>query len=214
MAGLLAAAGCGSLAEAQPVIGGDDLVNELSGRLSAAEQLTYLADYQLPGGRAASIARAQRPPRAAYTYPGGKLVITAQATAECRGDSCRLTGPPAPSANPGAALFTDPGEHGLVPPSVVVALLTAAALDAVIEQHDTTVAGEHATCVGVRAVENAPASTFDACVTTAGLLGSFSGVVNGSRVEFAMTRYQDTVSPAAFDLPPDAKISDRRPGAK
>jgi hypothetical protein len=206
---LLGAAGCGSLAEAQQVIGRADLVNELSARLSAAEQLTYSADYRLSGGRSASIARSQNPARAAYTYPGGKLIVTADATTECRGTACRRTPPPSPSANPTASLFTDPGAQGLVPPTVVVGLLTAAALDAdaVIDQEDTTVAGQHATCVDVRAVENAAASSFNACITTAGVLGSFTGVVDGSPVELALTRYSDTVAADAFDLPKGARVS-------
>lgn len=213
----LAVSGCGSLAEAQQVIGRADLVNDLSARLSAAEQLTYSADYQLPGGRTASIARQQEPPRTAYDYPGGRLIVTADATIECTGSggaaTCRLTVAPSPSANPTASLFTDPGEHGLIPPPVVVSLLTAAALDpdAMIKQHDTTVAGEHATCVDVEAVENAPASAFNACITTDGVLGSFAGVVNGSAVELTLTRYADTVDTAAFAPPAGAKLDDRRP---
>lgn len=214
-----AVTGCGSLAEAQQVVGRADLVNDLSARLSAAEQLTYSADYQLPLGRSASIARQQNPPRSAYAYPGGMLVVTADATTECAGRDgraiCEQDVPPSPSANPSGDLFTKPGTHGLIPPTVVVSLLTAAALDpdAVIEQHDTTVAGEHATCVDVHAVENAPASSFDACITTAGVLGSFTGVVNGSTVELTLTRYSEDVAAAAFTLPEGAKVVDRRPSA-
>jgi len=206
---IFATAGCGSFAEAQQVIGRADLVNELSARLSAAEQLTYSADYQLPGGQSAAIARAQEPARSAYTYPGGKLIVTPEATTECRADACRRSAPPSPSANPLASLFSDPGTHGLIPPSVVVGLLTAAALDAdaVIAQNDTTVAGQHATCVDVNAVENAPASAFKACITTTGVLGSFSGVVNGSQIELALTQYRDTVDdPGAFAIPPGAHL--------
>jgi len=209
---VLGTSACGSLAEAQQVIGRADLVNDLSARLSAAEELTYSADYQLPGGRTASMARAQDPPRSAYAYPGGKLIVTATETTECTGEgktaTCVVGPPPSPSANPTGGLFTDPGARGLIPPMVVVTLLTAAALDpdAVIEQHDTTVAGEHATCLDVRAVENAPASAFDACITTAGVLGSFSGVVNGNLVELTLNRYSETVEPGAFGLPTGAKV--------
>jgi hypothetical protein len=212
-----AAAGCGSLAEAQQVIGRADLVNELSARLSAAEGLTYSADYQLPEGRSASIARAQKPPRAAYVYPEGELIVTEEATTECQGTgravTCQITLPPSPSANPSGQLFAHPGQYGMIPPTVAVTLLTAAALDpdAVINQHDTTVAGEHATCVDVQAVENADASAFNACITTTGVLGSFSGTVNGKRVELTLTRYRDTVDAGAFDPPAGAKLDDRRP---
>ena len=101
-----------------------------------------------------------------------------------------------------------------MPPALVISLLTAAGLDAdaVIEQKDTTIAGEHATCVSVEAVDNAPASAFNACVTTAGVLGSFSGTVNGSEVDMTMTRYGDTVAPYAFSLPAGATVVDRRAG--
>jgi hypothetical protein len=209
---VLGTSACGSLAEAQQVIGRADLVNDLSARLSAAEELTYSADYQLPGGRTASMARAQDPPRSAYAYPGGKLIVTATETTECTGEggkaTCVVGPPPSPSANPAGGLFTDPGARGVIPPTVVVNLLTAAALDpdAVIEQHDTTVAGEHATCLDVSAVENAPASAFNACITTAGVLGSFAGVVNGNQVELTLRRYADTVDAAAFGLPAGAKV--------
>jgi hypothetical protein len=158
------------------------------------------------------MARAQDPPRSAYAYPGGRLIVTATETTECTGEggtaSCVVSPPPSPSANPTGGLFTDPGTRGLIPPTVVVGLLTAAALDpdAVIEQHDTTVAGQHATCLDVRAVENAPASAFNACITTAGVLGSFAGVVNGNRVELTLTRYSDTVDAGAFGLPTGAKV--------
>jgi hypothetical protein len=66
--------------------------------------------------------------------------------------------------------------------------------------------------VDVEAVENAPASSFDACITTAGVLGSFTGVVNGSPVELALTRFTDTVTDDAFDLPVGARVADARPG--
>jgi len=128
--------------------------------------------------------------------------------------TCTLTAPPAPGANATARLFTDPGDLGIVPPAVVIGLLTAAGLDAdaVIEQKDTTIAGEHATCVHVEAVDNAPASAFDACVTTLGVLGSFSGTVNGSAVDMTMTRYADTVMLSAFSPPAGATVVDRRTG--
>jgi hypothetical protein len=212
VAAVLGTSACGSLAEAQQVIGRADLVNDMSARLSAAEGLTYAAEYQLPGGLTASMARAQDPPRSAYVYPGGKLIVTATETTECTGEGsrarCVVGPPPSPSANPTGGLFTDAGARGVIPPTVVVNLLTAAALDpdAVIEQHDTTVAGEHATCVDVSAVENAPASAFNACVTTAGVLGSFSGVVNGNEVELTLHRYAETVDAAAFALPVGAKV--------
>ncbi|HWH01164.1 MAG TPA: hypothetical protein VNV66_18050 [Pilimelia sp.] len=218
VASLLAAAGCGSLAQARQGIGRTDLVNDLAARLQSASELTYSAEYRLPGSHAAAINQRQDPPRAAYAYPGGRLTLTPEATTECRhdadGTSCVLTPPPAPGATPAAALFATPGRHGLVPPAVVAGLLSAAALDAdtvIDQQYDTTVAGLHATCLEISQVRNAPSPSFDVCVTTRGVLGSFAGTVNGAAVEFTLTRYHDDAEPGAFRPPPGARLVDRRP---
>jgi hypothetical protein len=217
---MLAGAGCGSLAQAQQVAGRADLVNDLAARLTAAGELSYSADYQLPAGGHASITQGQQPPRTAYAYPDGRLIVTVDATTEChtagKVTTCTLTAPPVPGASPAAKLFTATGKVGLVPPSVVVGLLTTAALDpdAVIEQRDTTIAGEHATCVTVRGVDNAQASRFDTCITTVGVLGSFSAELNGTHVDLTMTSYRDAIDPAAFAVPAGATVVDHRPGAK
>jgi hypothetical protein len=211
-----ALAGCG---DAGQVMDRADLVNELASRLDGSGELTYSAEYQLPGGGTAMIAQSQSPLRSAYIYPDGKLTVTDEATADCRragsAMTCTLTAAPTPNNEPAVAAFKDAGKHGLIAPTVAISLLTAAALDAdaTIEQSDTTIAGRPATCVKVRGVRDSPTSAFDACITTEGVLGSFSGVVDGSEVDIAMTRYRDTVDPAAFALPADAKIIDKRAGA-
>jgi hypothetical protein len=220
VAGLVLAAGCDTLNNAQRAIGRADLVNDLATRMDRAAALTYVAEYQLPGGNTATIAQAQQPPRAAYLYPGGRVTVTRDAIAECADVgskvTCTLTPPPTVTARPAASLFSDAGRHGLVAPSVVIGLLTAAALDAdaVIQQHDTTVAGQHVTCVTVEQVDNSSAANFDACVTAEGVLGSFRGVVNGSAREITLINYRESADADAFKLPSGATIVDRRPGTK
>ena len=71
-------------------------------------------------------------------------------------------------------------------------------------------AGRHATCVRVENVDNTPASRFDACITTEGVLGSFAGTLSGRPVDVALTRYRETVDGAAFAPPPAARLIDRR----
>jgi len=211
---VLGVSGCGSIGEAQQVVDRARLVNDLAGRLSQAGELTYLADYQLSGGGLATIAQAQHPLRAAYTYPGGKLMITPDATTTCTGAACTLTGPPTPGADATTGLLAIVGPRGLVPPTAVVGLLTAASLsaNAVISQHDTTIAGVHATCVDVSGVENAPASAFTACITSDGVLGSFHGTLTGTAMTVSLVRYRDTVSADAFDVPAGATVVDKRAG--
>ncbi|MGN9808001.1 hypothetical protein ACTMSW_01400 [Micromonospora sp. BQ11] len=204
--------GCQTLDDAGRAIGRSDLVNDLAIRLDRSLTLTYSAEYQLPAGQTATIAQAQDPARSAYTWPGGKLTVTEDATARCETAAsravCTLEAPPTANAKPSVTLFTEAKEHGLVTPPVVMQLLTTAALDpeAVITQSDTTLAGRHATCVDVQQ----SAGDFSACVTTEGALGSFTGEVDGERVELAMTDYRDAVDGDAFELPPGAGVVDRR----
>ncbi|MEH1097645.1 hypothetical protein [Micromonospora sp. CPCC 205561] len=211
----LTVTGCQTLDDAGRAIGRSDLVNDLAARLDGALELTYSADYQLPGGQSASIAQTQDPVRSAYTWPGGKLTVTPEATARCETAagraSCTLEAPPAANAKPTVTLFAEAKQRGLVTPPVVVGLLTAAALDpdAVIAQSDTTLAGRHATCVDVKR----SAEDFTACVTTEGALGRFTGRIDGRQVELTLNRYRETVDGTAFDLPPDAGVVDRRPAS-
>jgi len=217
--GMLLLTGCQTIDNANQVISRADLVNELASRLDRSAELTYSADYQLPGGETASIMQAPDPPRATYSYPGGRLTVSAEATTECdttnSKPSCTMTLPPSPANRPTAAVFAEANERGLVTPPVVINLLTAAALDAdaLIEQSDTTVAGRHASCVQVKGVTNAAASSFDACITTEGVLGSFTGVIDGSPVDIVLTGYRETVEKTAFDVPSGAGVVDQRPAA-
>ncbi|MDQ7908701.1 hypothetical protein RB614_29630 [Phytohabitans sp. ZYX-F-186] len=207
--------GCGDSGQ---VMDRADLVNELASQLDGSGELTYSAEYQLPGGGTAMIAQAQSPFRSAYVYPDGKLTVTDEAVTDCRRSgstmTCTLTAAPTPNNEPAVAAFRDAGAHGLIAPTVVIGLLTTAALDtdATIEQSGTTIAGRPATCVAVRGVRDDRASAFDACITTDGVLGSFSGAVDGSQVDIALTRYRDVADPAAFTLPAGAKVIDKRTG--
>jgi hypothetical protein len=213
---LLLLAGCQTLDEAGHVVDRSDLVSDLATLLTQASGLTYSADYQLPGGQRASIAQAQRPLRTAFTYPGGKVMVTGGAITECDvrppRATCTVHSPPAAGERPAPEMFADASARGLVAPTAVVDLLTATALDpgALVEQYDTTLAGRHASCVRVTGLANAPTSGFDTCVTTEGALGSFRGSVDGRPMDMAMSRYRDTVDATAFDPPPGAGIIDRR----
>jgi hypothetical protein len=212
-----ALSGCVAVNTTQPGGGRAQLVNDLAGRLDRSGTLTYTAVYRLPQGATGTISQAQDPGRAAYVYPGGKLSLTPQQLADCRTDgtvtTCTLTPPPSPGSDPATALISEIAGRGLVPPQLVIGLLTAAAVDpqAVVTTRDTTIAGENATCVQVTGVQNAKASSFEVCVTTGGLLGSFTGLVNGTRIDVSLDRYDPSVQPDAFDLPPGARIVDKRP---
>lgn len=207
----LALAG-GCVNAAPPSAGRAQLVSDLAGRLERAGNLTYTATYGLPGGTRATIAQAQNPTRTAYRFPGGALILTPTSTASCTATACTLTAPPAPSADPVSPLADGVAAQGLVIPTLAVALLTAATMDgdAVVTTHDTTLAGQSATCVRIGGLSTAAASDFEVCVTTDGVLGSFDGVIAGQPVEFHLDRYDPIVAPEAFDLPSGVKVVDNR----
>jgi hypothetical protein len=226
---LLAPAGCGTSNE-------PDLLNDLAARLDRAGDLTFTAEYRLTGGATVTIAQSQDPRRAAYIYPGGKLVATDTQTADCRPAAdnrtrCVLTLPPSTTTDPALDLLASAAAQGLpaadptagaagagaspsragtslVTPSAAMRLVSSAVLDgATITRHDATIAGEPATCVGVYGPGG-----FTACITAHGLLGSFTGTIDGTAVQCELTKFDQAVDEATFALPPGATVDDRRPG--
>lgn len=220
--GLVAAvtllAGCTDLesASASAGIARTDLVADLAAQLGRSSSLTYSATYQLAGGATATVAQAQRPARAAYRYPGGQVLVTAAAITRCgpvnKALTCTLTAPPPQAAALPGTLLTDAEKAGLVSQPAVLALLNQAALDPdmTVDQHDTTIAGHHATCVDVANVDDAAADEFGVCITNEGVLGSFTGTLSDKAVDLALTQYADRAAVDAFDPPRNATIIDQR----
>lgn len=215
--------GCADLADASQGTTRNDLVTDLAAQLARSSALTYAATYQLAGGATATLVQDQQPARSALVYPGGKVTVTADATTDChssaRALTCTVTAPPTGGAAAGlftggtaAGPFTGTGRRGMVGPGTVLDLLTAAALDAdvTVAQHDTTVAGRHATCVEVGDATDAPAARFQTCITSEGVLGTFTGQLDGGPVDIALTRFDDTIDATVFDPPSTAKVVDRR----
>jgi len=207
---LSALAGCGDLEQASASGSTrDDLAGDLATQLRGSATLTYSATYQLAGGATATISQDQSPARSAYVYPGGKVIVTPEATTRCvqagKKVTCTMTAPT-------TGAFSGAGKFGMALPETVLGLLNTAALDEekTIRQHDTTIAGHHATCVEMTGVDNAGPDGFTVCVTSEGALGSFKGTLNGSAVDVAMTHYSDKIDADAFEPPPAAILVDQR----
>ncbi|MBB4766405.1 hypothetical protein ACFQFC_19510 [Amorphoplanes digitatis] len=211
-----ATAGCSDLDDPGQGLARNDLVSDLAAQMSGAAALTYEASYHLSGGGTATVAQAQAPTRSAYVYPGGKVTVTTDATTLCdtgaNATTCTMTAPATPTSPPPAKVFEGADATGMVLPSTVQALLNAAVLDNDVEvvQHDTTIAGRHATCVRLAGVDGAATRDFTTCITNEGALGSFSGFLNSVRVEVAMTHYAEKVADEMFEVPKKAKLVDRR----
>lgn len=205
--------GCGELDRAASAhgIARNDLVSELATQLAGSATRTYTAGYQLPGGRRAAVAQAQNPQRISYEFPGGRLLIAGDTVTHCRGTArpvCTVTSPPRGGGALPASTYAGAQRTGLVAPATVLALLNAATLDSAVrvEPRDTTIAGHHATCVGLSGVDDERARSFRTCVTNDGVLGSFTGKLDGRAVDMAMTEYSARVPADAFDLPAGARV--------
>jgi hypothetical protein len=182
-----------------PAIDRTDLANNLAAQLSHAGAVDYAASYQLADGAAATVAQTTKPRQTAYRWNGGSLILTPGATTRCTGTppACTTTSP-APSASPQE--IPELPKHGLVSAQRVGAMLTSAVLDlgTDIQQRDTTIAGQPASCVEINGERNGEAYGFDVCVVTDGVIGSFSGLVDGAAIEMAMTHYSRAVPADAF----------------
>jgi hypothetical protein len=201
---LLVVAACGGVDSANAAsITRDDLVSELATELSESATLSYTATYQLAGGDEAQITQAQKPTRVAYMFPGGRLIRTPGATIRCQALKCVETTPGPADARSTGALTT---------PDAVLAMLNTASVDpgAVAKQHDTTIAGHHATCLALTGVARTPTPDFTVCVTVEGALGSFTATIDGKQADLALTAYSDKPDASAFALPPTAKVTDQR----
>lgn len=197
---LLVAGGCGELDQAASAQGidGNDLVSELAAQLSGSAGRTFTARYQLPGGGQATVSQAQNPARTSYTYPGGRLLVSDDAVTLCA-KGCKVSEPPRDGALPATA-YGAAQKAGLVAPATVVTLLNAAVLDATVtvDPRDTTIAGHHATCVDLSGLQDRRTGRFDMCLTNDGVLGSFTGTLDGRAIDMAMTEYSAKVPDDAF----------------
>jgi hypothetical protein len=205
---MLVAAACGGADSASAAsITRDDLVSELAGQLADSSTLSYTATYQLAGGDDAQITQALKPVRVVYSFPGGRLIRTSTATIRCKGAQTALA---CTETTPGPA---DAGSAGaLTTPETVLAMLNVAAVDTgvVAKEHDTTIAGHHATCLTLTGVARTVTPDFAVCVTAEGALGSFTARINGKQADLALTAYSDKPDLSAFDLPASAKVTDQR----
>jgi hypothetical protein len=207
---LLGTAGCSGMEEASAAgATRGDLVSALTDQLTTGSTVSYTATYQLAGGKTATIVQAQSPLRTAYSYPGGRLIVTPTATIRCKGDD---TTPTCAETAPDATAAASLAGTSLVTPEAALAMLNAATLDpdAVSRQHDTTIAGRHATCLDLSGVDGTPAREFGICVTNDGALASFTATIDGEHTDLALTTYSDQPTPSAFALPPAAELTDNR----
>ncbi|GIH09938.1 hypothetical protein Rhe02_80050 [Rhizocola hellebori] len=210
--------GCEAINEATAPIERGELLDDMSTQLDRGKSVLYHADYQLAGGYKASVGQQIAPARTVYRYPGGMILVhgsdqtscnTTSRPAKCDVNSITLAGAGVPST------YAEATKHGLITAPVVVDLLKVAALEpgASVEPHDTTIAGQQASCLEVSGLTDAISPAFSACVTAEGVLASFKGLVGGVNVDQALIEVTKRVAEDAFSLPVGADVADLRPRA-
>jgi hypothetical protein len=192
------------------------LIDDLSKQLNRGALHRYHADYLLADGVHGTISQQVKPQRTAFSYPGGRLVVSTGDQTSCitvvRPARCQLR--PTPDQAAALVSYTELIKHGLISGPVVVELLriTSRQPQANVRAHDTTVAGRQATCLEVSGLVDVSAAGFTACVTADGILATFTGVVSGSPVDQALFRVYPQAPADAFDVPAGAQVVDHRRG--
>lgn len=210
--------GCEAINDATAPIDRGKLLDDMSSQLDRGESVLYSADYQLAGGNRASVGQQTAPPRTVYGYPGGMIIVhggdqtsctTTSRPARCEVNSITLASAGVPST------YAEATKHGLITAPVVADLLKVAALQpaASVKPHDTTIAGQQASCLEVSGLADSTSAAFTACVTADGVLASFKGVVSGINIDQALIEVTRRVGEEAFSLPVGADVVDLRPRA-
>ncbi|HKE66503.1 MAG TPA: hypothetical protein VKB59_17875 [Micromonosporaceae bacterium] len=200
-------AGCGTVASGGETSGNQEFVDGMAAQLSAASSLAYTAVYSLNGGGTGTIAQQPSTGQASYTYPTGMTLVTNDGATVCPLNASGSAGPCTVYSSVDAAA-PDIARGGLIRPESVVTMLSTAALDrdAIVSEHDSTIAGTSAACITITSGSGSGAQ-YDTCVTPDGLLGSFQGTWDGAEVDVTMVSFSKTVSADAFKLPAGARVA-------
>jgi hypothetical protein len=202
---ITALAGCTTAADAGNSFGDSGLINDIANRLTSASGESYTATYALANDGTATLAHNHDANTTAFHYPSGMVVLTAGSVISCdivgKRSTCTTTtaGTGANALPPAIDDAIEVG--GMIRPESVIARLaqTAVNADAILAESDRTVAGTDETCVSITGI--AAANQFTACVTSDGLLGAFTGTVNGQTINMRLVDFTLTVDPASFNTP-------------
>ncbi len=197
--------GCTTAADAGSSFGDGELISDVAGRLAIASTESYTATYSLGDNSNATIVHNHDPDATAYRYPDGMVLLTPDNATACK----TATSPPTCSSVDGntdettlpPAIDRTIETGGMIRPETVVAKLNQMArnADAILTESDRTVAGTGETCLSIGRVP--VVDRFTACVTTDGLLGAFSGTVNGVTIQIQLAGFTLKTDPTAFALP-------------
>lgn len=214
VAGMLTA--CSNSSGGSDITGHSRLIDELAQQVDSASDQGYTAEYLLGGeGQVATVARQAEPEEIAFLFPGGRYVMTTQFEMSCtpaEATECVLQPATDPTLSPAAGILSELGGEQFLSVQTVIGWLTeaGASSSANISSETRTIAGAHSTCVNVTGAETARVTAFEACVTDSGLLGSFTGNVDGEPRSVVLKSVSSTVDTELFAIPDEVAITDER----
>ncbi len=193
-------AGCTTAADAGSSFGDSELINDVAGRLAGASDNSYTATYALTDNSHVSVAHTHDPDSTTFQYRDTTVLITPNSTTSCTTlakSTCTVTPGDTGEAALAPAIDRLIEAGGMIRPETVVAILTRMSLnaDAILSENDQAVAGTSETCVSITGVP--AADRFTACVTTDGLLGAFSGTVDGVAIDIQLVQFALSPGPSA-----------------
>ena len=210
--------GCGVLSSAKHLASNVGTLGDLSNQLTAAEQLTYRADYKASDGTTNTLAQA--PPKTAFRSVDSDWIFDGSNifTCDTENNAVTCTKTPetdtaAPEAVLGAGGF---GNGGFFSGALGIALLAAAMLvpSAKIVKSSKKIAGLNSTCVDVSNVSgakdgSADLTDFSMCVADNGVVTDFQGTdTDGKKTGITMTAFSTKVDASLFQPPAGATVTD------
>ncbi len=210
--------GCGVLSSAKHLASNVGTLGDISNQLTAAEKLTYRADYKASDGTTNTLAQA--PPKTAFLSKASDWIFDGSNIFACDTEdnvvNCTKTAETdtaAPEAVLAAGGF---GNGGFFSGALGIALLAGAMLvpSAKIVKSSRKIAGLDSTCVDVSNVSGTKDGTddltdFSMCVAGNGVVTDFQGTdTDGKKTGITMTAFSTKVDPSLFQPPAGATITD------
>jgi len=185
------------------------IVDPLAAMIDRYQLSSYRANYRLADGDTATVAHAAMPQRGEYWFSSGRYVVTPAFVAACTGTTtCTLTTPYTYSRDHlDVAAVRRASDNRFLAVPEVMSIITAAAQDSgtTFTPSSEIIAGQYSHCVSVRGT-----TTFDACLTTRGVLARFTGTAHGHRLNIELTHFQRVPSGVSFSTPAGATLVDHR----
>jgi hypothetical protein len=175
----------------------------IASQLFNQHTLDYTATYQLASGTRVTLTNVHRPDRFAADGHDWKMIVTRERLTECR----RLDGAwrchhRQAGGEPTWQFGQETPELGIMLAEDAARMLFQAGREqaTAVSRRFTEIVGRQATCIRADSGE----APYEACATEDGLLGSFTGTIDGREIRTTLVAYDPIAYASALEVPKDA----------